>query len=485
MLVVVTGRPPVTQQPTDLSRGRPLIFYGLVLCLTYSVISWLSLQFIYGHGHQQRPILSFLGCYGVAFLLYWLAWREVRRLHHADFSLTRIVLSFALCFRAIVLWSQPIQEDDFYRYLWDGKVVASGLNSYAVSPQSVKDAGQNDSELQAYARIPQQEPDFARILARVNHPAVPTIYPPLAQGVFGLLAIVAPGSLFALRVSWLCFDAALCWFIISVLRNLEINPAYVILYAWSPLVIKESVNSAHYDVMPTCWLVLALLLSLRGKGVLAHGSLALAVLGKVYPLLLLPVLTLRTSRTQGCRHAVLGLLLLFTLIGCGYAAFWQEGVLLGQGTRTFAEQWQTNSLLFPLIRKLMPDRWTANVLVMLILGGVLMSTLIRFDVRDSRQFLWSVFVVLGVAFLLSPVGNPWYFLWLVPFLCVFPLRSWLLLSGLLGLYYVSFFLAYHHQRETFRWVIWLEYVPFYTMLVWERTLGSSTECGVWNRRREE
>lgn len=49
-----------------------------------------------------------------------------------------LVLGFALLFRVVLLWSDPIQEDDFYRYLWNGKVVASGLNPYRFAPQIVE-----------------------------------------------------------------------------------------------------------------------------------------------------------------------------------------------------------------------------------------------------------------------------------------------------------------------------------------------------------
>lgn len=183
------------QEPTRVNQSlRRIITYGLGSCLTYSVITWLSFQFVYGQGHQQRPLLSFLGCYGAAFLFYCLALREVRRGQQMNPINLRVIISFTLGFRAIVLWSQPIQEDDFYRYLWDGKVVASGLNPYAVSPQRVKEARADDVLIRPYVRIGQQEPEFARILARVNYPTVPTIYPPLAQGLFAVTALVAPGS---------------------------------------------------------------------------------------------------------------------------------------------------------------------------------------------------------------------------------------------------------------------------------------------------
>jgi alpha-1,6-mannosyltransferase len=433
----------------------------------YGVMTWLSFQFIYGHGHQQRPILAFLACYGVGFILYGAACWHVQRSHQDNKRALWVVLSFTVGFRVILLLSNPIQEDDFYRYLWDGQVVASGLNPYLVAPQAVREARAEDMLAQPYARIAQHTPGFAEILARVNHPEVPTIYPPLAQGLFGVSAAIAPGSLFVLRLLLLGFDLALCGFLIALLRELTLPPAFVILYAWSPLVIKETINSAHYDVLPTLWLMLALFLSVRGKVLLTYASLALAVLGKVYPLLLLPLFAFRTWHTHGNAWTIAGLAVTCLLILIGYAPFWQDGHALWEGTRVFAERWQTNSFLFPLIRMLVEERWIANAIVALLSAGVALGTIVRFDLRDTHEFLWAVFLVLGVMFLLSPVGNPWYLLWTVPLLCVFPLRAWLLLSGLLGLYYLYFYFLYHQQVETFRWVIWLEYVLFYTLLAWD------------------
>lgn len=446
-----------------------LILLGLGSCVVYSVMTRLSLQFIYGQGHQQRPILAFLGCYGAGFLLYSVACWHVHRLFSQDTRCLWIVLGFAVCFRVILLLSNPIQEDDFYRYLWDGKVVASGLNPYLLAPQTVREARAEDTRVQPYARIAQQEPGFALILSRVNHPEVPTIYPPLAQGLFGVSALIAPGSLFVLRVLLLCCDLALCWLLVALLRDLAINPAYVTFYAWSPLVIKETSNSVHYDVLPAFWLMCALFFSVCGKVLVTYASVALAVLGKVYPLLLLPLFACRTWRTHGNAWTIAGLAVTCLLILIGYAPFWQDGGAVWQGTRAFAERWQTNSFLFPALHMLVEERWVANTIVALLSAGVVIATLARFDLRNAHEFLWAVFLVLGVVFVLSPVGNPWYLVWIVPLLCVFPLRSWLLLSGLLGLYYLYFYLLYHQRVETFRWVIWLEHVPFYALLAWEWT----------------
>jgi hypothetical protein len=487
------------------------ILLGLASLLGYAWVTWLSFSFVYGQGHQQRPILLFIGLYAVTFGFYLLALRNLlgvgvpsplageacpelsRRgqdggykgtttMRPLTLSLSRegrgdlkpsrqveklkllLVLGFALLFRVVLLFSNPIQEDDFYRYLWDGKVVASGLNPYSVTPNVVLDRTRG---LSPWSQILDNDPHFALILSRVNHPEVPTIYPPLAQVVFGATALLAPGSLLALRVVFLAFDLGSCGLILALLKQLGINPVWVFVYAWSPLVIKESINSAHYDVIPTFFLVLALLLSLKGKHFFSFLSLALAIMGKIYPVVLVAVFTWRTWQTQGITRVLLGLGIMIATIIVGYAPFWDAGGLLWQGTLAFAERWQTNSFLFPLLHRLVGERWVANTAVSLLLGCTVLAVLGNFDVREEKTFLWVNFLILGVLFLLSPVGNPWYFLWLLPFLCVFPLRSWLLLSGLLGLYYLWFYFLYRGTAETFRWVIWLEYLPFYGMLAWE------------------
>jgi len=469
-----TAVPRMLNIPNSLWQRALWLLGGLSL-LAYLGSARLSHEFVYGQGHWQRPIGLFVAVYLTVWVFSMLALRQARQLPHDHLGIW-VILTFAVLFRLTLLFSQPIQEDDFYRYLWDGKVVASGLNPYQIAPSTVRNQAESGKESQRFARLLKQDEDLALILSRVNHAEVPTIYPPLAEAVFALTAWLAPGSLLALRLALLGFDLAVCGIIMAILRHCASNVLLVVVYAWSPLVIKETINSAHYDVVPTFFLTLALLCALKDKIVLAHASLALAILGKVYPVLLLPVFLWRTVVCHGRSQALLGFGVVFTVVILGYAPFLDAGVMLWQGTLAFADRWQANSLLFPLLGWLTGERWVTNAVVVVLLGGAVLALLCSHDVRAEREFLRVNFLVLGALFLLSPVGNPWYFLWIVPFLCVFPLRSWLLLSGLLGLYYLWFYFVYRDAAETFRWVIWLEYVPFYGLLMWEwYTTGRSVD----------
>ena len=87
---------------------------------------------------------------------------------------------FAILFRVTGLFAEPIFEDDWYRYLWDGRTFVVEGNPYDRAPD-------------AYfaAEVPEQ---FGRILDGVNYPGVPTIYGPVCQYVFAASYLVAAGG---------------------------------------------------------------------------------------------------------------------------------------------------------------------------------------------------------------------------------------------------------------------------------------------------
>ena len=73
---------------------------------------------------------------------------------------------------------------------------------------------------------------------------------------------------------------------------------------------------------------------------------------------------------------------------------------------------------------------------------------------------------MGVYLVLSPTLHPWYLLWLLPFLSLFPQPAWILLSGLIFLAY-EVLIAYSMNNVWAErdWVKWTQYGPFYLLLV--------------------
>jgi hypothetical protein len=77
-----------------------------------------------------------------------------------------------------------VLESDFYRYLWDGHVLAQGINPYLYAP--------HDPALDGVDTLYRVYIGWAQFR---------TIYPPVAQYLFALSSLVAPGSLLALKCS--------------------------------------------------------------------------------------------------------------------------------------------------------------------------------------------------------------------------------------------------------------------------------------------
>ena len=73
------------------------------------------------------------------------------------------VLAVALLLRLLALPLAPSLSDDVHRYLWDGRVAASGANPYRLTPNDPDLTGLRDDLWQ-----------------RTAHRDVATVYPPLA-----------------------------------------------------------------------------------------------------------------------------------------------------------------------------------------------------------------------------------------------------------------------------------------------------------------
>jgi len=86
-------------------------------------------------------------------------------------------------------------------------------------------------------------------------------------------------------------------------------------------------------------------------------------------------------------------------------------------------------------------------------------------------------VVITALLMLSPVAFPWYFVWMIPFLCFYPSPPLLLLSVtcVLGYSPVVAYVAGQPYRDS-SLILALEYVPVYAWLAhegWRRARRST------------
>jgi len=418
----------------------PILLTGSASLLLYSFLTRLSQQFNWGEGYAQRPLLTYLVVYFSLCGLYGLTWFFVRK-HSCDRGIFWMIIIFGLLFRVAILPSQQIQEDDVYRYLWDGKVFANGINPFEYAPAEVHNfkelriqnpenyyetyVERNERDLERLDVLKWESAQSLEVLDRVNHPDVSTIYPPMAQFVFRLVHHIKPDSIVAMRVGFLIFDIMALVFIIGILAKLGMNKSGCLIYFWSPLLIKETFNSTHLDIIGISLLCGSIYFLLGHRHTLATLFLAFSFLGKLYPIILLP-LYLQACYEKTLQQGKIAWLtplgngsLFFGVIVLGYLPFMGIGLQMFDGLKAFTLYWQSNDSIFALlvfIFKTVSDAdamilsnplpiFLSKVTVAIILIGVLFyllrkgTSLIEQPVEFVRGFFW----IMALVFLLSPV----------------------------------------------------------------------------------
>ena len=256
------------------------------------------------------------------------------------YLLTWIVLA-GMAMRVVFLDTQPILEDDYNRYLLDGAVSANGISPYRFSPEAIFDGATGNPTLDRLAT------DAGDVLERINYPGLTTVYPPVAQAAFAVAHWLAPWSLDAWRIVLLACDLVICGLIVWLLITIGRPTAWVALYWWNPVVIKEFHNSAHMDLLVMLPVVAAALLAVRSRPFSSAAALAVGIGAKLWPALLFPTLLrpwLTAPRIVLAAAAVTGLLAAALLAPVLLAGLDQTSGFVAYGSR-----WQANDALFRAI----------------------------------------------------------------------------------------------------------------------------------------
>ncbi len=423
--------------------SKVLLYIGVALIgAALFAIRFISPEFRLGTTTETHPYLLFTGLL-IAANLIWFFFipllasqvQPLSRRHMPVKSWVWVLLLVGLSYRALFFSSTPIYEDDWNRYLWDGAVVVQGENPYAHSPKEILE-NPDLAHLKKYAE------DRGSILRRINNKELTTIYPPVAQGAFAAAAILAPLNLDALRFVFLMSEALTFFLLIKALPKYGRSPHWVLLYAFSPLLIYSAFNVAHMDILLPPFIVLTLLL-IKRIPVLAGVTLSLAAAVKIWPLILAPALY-RSHLKRPAVYifsafliAILSALLLYPML--------RE---LGgdSGLQVYSEHWRRSSFIFPLIESGLgfvldnPGRIARYIVAGLVtLTALWYGFLSRFD--DHNDLPARLMIITLILLLLSPTGFPWYAIWFIIFLPFAPSYGAALLCVLLPLYYVRFALG--------------------------------------------
>jgi hypothetical protein len=332
-----------------------------------------------------------------------------------------LVIAVAVALRIGPLLAPPFLSSDVYRYVWDGRVQAAGVNPYVYPPADPALAALRD----------------AAVFPHINRAATaPTIYPPAAQVLFAGLGLAAPGVT-GVKAAMVAFEALAMAAAAMVLRRLGLAPARIVVWAWNPLAVWACAGNGHVDAAAAGLLAVALLLAGRGRAVPAGMAFGAAALCKFLPLAVAPALWPR----GGWRWAVAALATMLALYGyyaaagrqvlgflSGYAA--EEGLSDGSGVWLLAGMSRLTKL--PHSAGIVYAGLAAACLV----GLAAWIGLVRRPRGDAGIWRAAGVLMAAVTVAISP-HYPWYFAWLALPAIVVPSRTLVWLSTAPVLLYID------------------------------------------------
>jgi alpha-1,6-mannosyltransferase len=400
--------------------GNLWILAGLAAALL--VLSWFGAAALWRGDHHAAGLMALLQApiYGVA---AWLviarsSGRQPTAAHISGRAALAGILLVGLAMRLIVLPSPPASSD-IYRYIWDGRVQAAGINPYRYLPADDALQGLRDEAI--YPNI-----------NRASY--APTIYPPAAQLVFFAATRISETPVF-MKAIMIAFEGLAVWAILQLLAARGLPATRVLLYAWHPLPVWEFAGSGHVDAMAIAFLLLAFVAADRRSPILAGMALAAGVLVKYFPAVAGPAIFKRWDWRLPAAFAASLAVLYLPYLGAGTKVFGFLGGYVAeegfeQGSGIFL--WQLAGTLLHLPEHAFSFYFPLAAVVMAALG------LAAVGLRREPKADLAAGMVLAVTFmvLFSP-HYPWYFAWLIPFVCVYPLAAVIYLTGAASYLHIS------------------------------------------------
>ncbi len=383
---------------------------------------------------------------GVYLVAVWVVWRA-----SASRSTLLIVLIFAALFRLTMLTAPPLLSDDVYRYVWDGRVQAAGVNPYRYVPADEAVAPLRDEAIYPYIN----RREFA-----------PTMYPPVAEGIY-LLTTRISESVTWMKATMVGFEAITMWALVALLASFGLPRQRALIYAWHPLIVWEFAGSGHVDAAAIAFITLALLARRRGLEAATGLALASAALVKFYPAILFPAFYRRWSWKM---PVVFGLTVIVAYVP--YLTVGAQAVL-GYIPGYMAEEGMRNGerfFILSLARRLFSVPALPETAFLIFAGFILAGLTLRFLRRRGHtesHYIGRALTLAAIFTILLSPRYPWYFTWLIPFLCVAPSAPLFYVTSASFMLY-SFWLGEAERRLTIDLALYAPLVFITALTFWLR-----------------
>lgn len=371
-----------------------------------------------------------------------------------------LILLLSVIVQLIFLGMPPF-FNDFFRYLWDGKMSLHGINPFAYFPWAVHDA----PALAHLAAVWYWD----ELFFKWTH----TIYPPTLQILFWLSNLIREDSALVLKSIFFVCNLGSLFFGIKLLDALQRPRTNIAFLALNPLFLFETTASAHVEAVFVFLLILTLYFFQKHRPIFTGIALGAFALVKYIPVLLYPLFLLgKKDLKRGWRATGLALLVTALLLYMPFALRIDLSLLV-ESLRVYSADWIMSPGVFALLAWVAPTYTAAKATALALTLGAVVGIYWHYVYHQNVfRAAWQIFFVV---LLFSSAIFSWYILWLValiPFLS--KKMTTVVLSGTFLLQYllITFDAAQHRtfvylQNGQIVWHQLLLWLPPVIILLYE------------------
>ncbi len=439
----------------------PLLFAALSLAFYIS----------FGYDLERSDFVKLISLYAALFFTAYLFIEKFK----LNFW---ILASFGIVFRLIFIVATPNLSQDFYRFLWDGRLLIQGVSPYLFTPDA-------SPALEVTIEQSQQLLDGMGSLNACHF----SNYPSVNQFFFAITALFAGksilGSIIVLRAFIILADIIILYFGKKILEQLKLPIKNIFWYFLNPFIIIELTGNLHFEGVMLFFFVGALYLLFKGKWFWAAVLIGISVSVKLIPLLFLPLFLkyfiYKKVSTQPVLNGVerldpTTLLKFYSVIimtvGITFLPFLSTGFIhnFSSTIALWFQNFEFNASIYYVIRWIgfQVVGWNliatvGKILPVIVLFFVLGIAFFRKN-KTPQQLITAMLFAISFYFLLSTTMHPWYIA--TPLLLsVFTKYKFpIVLSFMIVLSYSAYG---ENGFDEKLWLVALEYLVVIGVAVWE------------------
>ena len=436
------------------SQGRIRI-YWLIAATVFSLISYHLLLY---QTPRHDPLTVFY--YFIILSVVYLLVVRVTPWEHLH-----LALWMAILLRFSLLLAVPELSDDFFRFIWDGRLLNNGISPFASLPSKLM-------EDPAFNQLSINQ----QLFQGMNSPDYFTVYPPLSQWVFYLTAWIFPenilGNIMVMRLIIILCEGGTIWLLLKLLQKYRLDPNKALIYAWNPLVIVELTGNLHFEAIMIFLILLAIYLLKVGNWKWSAVSIAAGVAIKLIPLIFLPLLVFRMAWKR-----LLGYWALAGAIIVGlFLTIWSPELIDGMKSSLslYFQSFEFNASIYYLIREAGFAVKGYNIIASAgkIMGLTTLITILVFAWYSHKRMSWpkAMIWVLTIYLLMSTTVHPWYVTPLVALAVFSDYKFPIAWSVLVMISYLGYTETGYQENLT---LVAAEYLMILGVLLWD--LKQTTE----------